>query len=96
MEVHVHQHSATMAQAMAHNTRTILGDIEMFERVLNSRAPHEVPACRQAYDALTEAYNAFMDQFERFVEAEGLVPSTPEFEAEQARDTRAAERFETR
>jgi hypothetical protein len=44
MEVLPGQHSATIAQAMAHNTSTLDRDLEMFIELLRARAKHDPEA----------------------------------------------------
>jgi hypothetical protein len=51
MEVRPGQQDATIAQAMAHNVNTVVGDLEMFETVLRHRALHESADRRLDTDA---------------------------------------------
>ena len=50
MEVHPHQHTSTIAMALAHNTATTVGDLDLFMEVLRTRDPDlltEVQMIRQ-------------------------------------------------
>ena len=64
MEVHSGQHSATMAQAMAHNTATIIGDLDMLERLLSARGEHEViRQVERAHEQLRAAYAGLLSVY---------------------------------
>jgi hypothetical protein len=67
MEVRAGQHSSTIAQAMAHNTDTVLGDITLFRKLLESRGEHErVVAVDRAEGNLKRAFADFLELFGEF------------------------------
>ena len=62
MEVHVKQHSATMLQACAHNTRTVIGDLEMLEPILLARGI-DTARMRDARAFLESACEELLSEF---------------------------------
>jgi hypothetical protein len=65
MEIHAGQRLSTMAQACAHNTNTIIGDLDLLEAVLNGRHDHDaLAALEQARQRLGEAYAGFLGLFQ--------------------------------
>lgn len=65
MTVHPGQRLTTMAEAMAHNTHTVLGDIDLLRATLTGR--RELEALRDLENAgrhLLEAYAAFLGLFQ--------------------------------
>lgn len=68
MEVRAGQNTATVAQAMAHNTSTIERDLDMFRKLLEARKSGEhVKLVDQAQELLHRAYCIFLEQFGEFV-----------------------------
>lgn len=68
MEVRAGQNTATIAQAMAHNTSTIERDLDMFRKLLEARKEGEhVELVNRAQDYLHRAYAIFLEQFGEFV-----------------------------
>jgi hypothetical protein len=74
MEVRPGQRDSTIAQAMAHNVATVVGDLEMFDTVLNARRIHErgdqqmdtdaaIAEVRRAHDQLRTAYAGLLGLF---------------------------------
>jgi hypothetical protein len=106
MEVRPGQRTATVAQAMAHNTKTIESDLDMFRKLLEARKDGaHVDMVNRAQKLLGEAYAIFLEQFGEFV-AEEDNPDTHVHDhdhghertfVEQAHhDAGLARRFETR
>lgn len=62
MEVRAGQHDSTIAQAMAHNVATVVGDLEMFATVLTARMGHESGAARLDTEAALGQVNRAHDQ----------------------------------
>lgn len=56
MEVRPNQHASTIQQACAHNVGTVVGDLDMFIRVMESRDPGRVPQIRALKAALGDIY----------------------------------------
>lgn len=68
MEVRPGQNTATIAQAMAHNTSTIERDLDMFRKLLLARKDGEhVELVNKAQEYLNRAYCIFLEQFGEFV-----------------------------
>jgi lipoate-protein ligase A len=68
MEVHPKAARATMAQAMAHNTKTVDSDVDMLVKVLNARKDYEgVRTVLDAQKHLKNAYAAFLELFGEYV-----------------------------
>jgi len=64
MEVHARQRRDTMAQAMAHNTKTVISDLEMLIKLLEARKDTEdVPEFEHAMDHLRHAYAGLLGLF---------------------------------
>lgn len=64
MEVRPGQHSATIAQAMAHNTSTIERDLDMFLELVRARRDHMAEATlAQAQHHLRAAYAILLSEF---------------------------------
>lgn len=71
MEVRAGQRSSTIAQAEAHNTRTVIDDADMFAKLLESRGEHErAGAVRHAASNLERAYADFLELFGEFAAEE--------------------------
>lgn len=71
MEVRPGQRTATIAQALAHNTSTIERDLDMFRKLLEARKEGEhVELVNRAQKLLNEAYAIFLEQFGEFVAEE--------------------------
>ena len=71
MEVRPGQRTATVAQAMAHNTSTIERDLDMFRKLLEARKDGaHVAMVDRAQGLLKEAYAIFLEQFGEFVAEE--------------------------
>lgn len=109
MEVRAGQQLATMVQACAHNTNTIIGDLDLLTAVLNGRGDTDALATLDlARDRLRRAYADFLGLFEVEVgrqvqDADGHVhghdePVGNERSLVEAahHDARLARRFETR
>lgn len=76
MEVRPGQTTATVAQAMAHNTSTIERDLDMFRKLLEARKEGvHLTLVNRAQSLLHEAYAIFLEQFGEFV-AEEVNPDT--------------------
>lgn len=76
MEVRAGQNTATIAQAMAHNTSTIERDLDMFRKLLQARKEGKhLELVETAQKLLSEAYAIFLEQFGEFV-AEQVNPDT--------------------
>ena len=72
MEVRPGQNTATVAQAMAHNTSTIERDLDMFRKLLEARKEgNHVEMVNRAQKLLNEAYAIFLEQFGEFVAEQG-------------------------
>lgn len=69
MEVRPGQRDSTIAQALAHNTRTILSDIELFWPLLKSRSPQHLPLLDQFQAELSFASRSALQLWARLVEA---------------------------
>jgi hypothetical protein len=97
MEIHPRQHTTTMVQAMAHNTRTILSDCDMLHTVINTReCPSEYPdTLARATSELNNAYTDFMLLYARCLSDAVQVDKVVGSER-QAADVRNAARYETR
>jgi hypothetical protein len=109
MEVRSGQRTSTIAQAMAHNTSTIVGDLDMLVKVLIARGDQEsLKTVQAAHDHLKRAYAVLLDQFGMEVAYETMDPnghlphSHDENEHERTfieeahHDAQLARRFETR
>lgn len=71
MEVRPGQRTATIAQALAHNTSTIERDLDMFRKLLEARKEGDhVELVNRAQKLLNEAYAIFLEQFGEFVAEE--------------------------
>lgn len=71
MEVRAGQRASTIAQACAHNTKTVCGDIEMFRELLMRRHEHEmVRALDHARDELDRAFAGLLEMFGEFASRE--------------------------
>lgn len=104
MEVHVNQHSSTIAQACAHNVGTVVGDLKLFLELLGKRDPSMVGVVENELSALTTCYDNLLSVFGDFVakEAPHLRPYALPIGNERAEDAIArqdeqrARRYETR
>lgn len=65
MEVRPGQHDSTIAQAMHHNTQTVVGDLVMWRTVLVERAKHETGDQRLDTEAATAELDRAMGQLTR-------------------------------
>lgn len=64
MEVREGQHTSTIAQAMAHNTNTVIGDMDMLEKLMAKRGEDDLlVAVKRAHDNLRRAYADLLDVF---------------------------------
>lgn len=63
MEVRPGQKSATILQAMAHNTSTIERDLDMLYPILEARGSDVTRNVRIAHSYLKDAYQAFLTAF---------------------------------
>jgi hypothetical protein len=71
MEVRAGQRASTIAQACAHNTATVLGDIDMFHELLERRGEDEmVRALDQAKGNLNRAFADLLEMFGEFASRE--------------------------
>jgi len=71
MEVRAGQRSSTIAQACAHNTRTVIDDCDMFAKLLDSRGEHErVRGVRRIQADLERGYAAALELFGEFAAEE--------------------------
>jgi hypothetical protein len=71
MEVRAGQRSSTIAQACAHNIRTVIDDGEMFCTLLESRGEHErVRGVRASMANLNQAYADTLELFGEFAAEE--------------------------
>ena len=106
MEVRAGQNTATIAQAMAHNTSTIERDLDMFRKLLEARKEGKhLELVETAQKLLSEAYAIFLEQFGEFV-AEQVNPDNHVHDhdhghertfVEQAHhDAQLARKYETR
>lgn len=106
MEVRPGQRTATIAQALAHNTSTIERDLDMFRKLLEARKEGDhVELVNRAQKLLNEAYAIFLEQFGEFV-AEEVNPDNHvhtddhgherTFVEQAHHDAQLARRFETR
>lgn len=106
MTVHSGQRLSTMAEAMAHNTHTVLADIDLLRAVLAGRKQIEaIRDLEQAGRHLMEAYAAFLGLFQSEVgrevqDADGHVPASVGNErtltAQAHHDATLAREYETR
>lgn len=106
MEVRAGQKTATIAQAMAHNTSTIERDLDMLRKLLEARKEHELLAMvESAQNHLKHAYADFLEVFGETIanevqDHEGHNPDDHGHErsfVEQAHhDAQLARRYETR
>ena len=65
MEMRPGQRATTMAQALAHNCKTLQGDTEMFRKILIARGDVEsLHNLEQAQAEINRAYNSLMTTFE--------------------------------
>lgn len=106
MEIRAGQHTSTMVEALAHNTRTIMSDIDLLEQVLASRPGSEVCLAQvtSARRDLNRAYARFLQQFQTEVAAECAEHGHTHEEVGEERglveqahhDAALARRFETR
>lgn len=75
MEVRPSQRSATIAQALAHNTSTIERDMDMFEALVAARGEDDLLAqLHQAHGHLRAAYAGLLAVFGEEVAAEVQSP----------------------
>lgn len=81
MEVNRKQLSSTIAQACAHNTNTVKGDLEMFRELLAHRLPSGDPAndallqeYHLAYDTVTAGYEQLLHLYGQMVAREAFDP----------------------
>ena|SRR2546423_2562411 len=97
MEIHPRQHTTTMVQAMAHNTRTILSDCDMLSTVIATReCPTEyADILARAMLELHNAYDDFMLLYARCLSDAVQVDHVVGNERAAA-DVRNAARYETR
>ncbi len=64
MEVREGQHHSTIAQAEAHNVNTVVGDLDMFRRVLETRnQPAKARRVDEISSTLVAAYDDLMDLY---------------------------------
>lgn len=64
MEVRPGQRLSTIAQAMAHNTNTVRGDMDMLQELCLARGHnHVIEKLKSALDYLDGAYNEFLTIF---------------------------------
>lgn len=78
MEVRLGQRDSTIAQALAHNTGTILADIELFRPILKARAPQYLPVLDQFQAELSLASRTALQLWATLVEAVVAAdPDTP-------------------
>jgi hypothetical protein len=64
MEVREGQHHSTIAQAEAHNVGTVVGDLDMFRRVLETRGqPAKAQRVDEISSTLVAAYEDLMDLY---------------------------------
>lgn len=71
MEVHEGQRTSTIMQAEAHNTKTVISDLEMFVKLLEKRGDTEsLVAVRRAYENLNRAYADLLEQYGELVGSE--------------------------
>lgn len=108
MTVNARQETTTIAQGMAHNTGTVLGDIDMFLQVLKARGREEaIPMVERAHDHLQHAYADFLEIFGEAIAHDAaashphnhsvaVVGNEKSFVAEVNRATRLAHPYETR
>jgi hypothetical protein len=106
MEVRPGQQSSTIAQAMAHNTNTVIGDMDMLEELLKARGDFESLATVQhAHGHLKSAYAGLLMQFGTEVAKEvqdenghvhQSVGNERTFVEQAHHDAKLARRFETR
>jgi len=103
MEVRPGQRTATVAQAMAHNTSTIERDLDMFRKLLEARNEGEhLALVEKAQEYLNRAYAIFLEQFGEFVAEEDNLDGTHTHGNERTlvetahHDAQLARRYETR
>lgn len=108
MTVHAGQRLSTMAEAMAHNTHTIIGDIDLLRSVLAARKDMEaIQDLEQAGKRLLDAYAGLLGLFQAEVGREvqdhdGHVHQHDQVGEERSlvevahHDARLARRYETR
>jgi hypothetical protein len=64
MEVRPGQRSSTIAMAMAHNTSTVMQDLDFFRKLLTARQEHELLcAVERAQENLRKAYADFLEVY---------------------------------
>lgn len=64
MEVRPGQRSETIVQACAHNANTIIGDLQMFEKLASARSETEVlRVINEASHHITHAYAVLLSSF---------------------------------
>lgn len=64
MEVREGQHHSTITQAEAHNVNTVVGDLDMFRRVLETRGQGAKAArVAEVQDRLASVYDDLMDLY---------------------------------
>lgn len=64
MEVRAGQHHSTIAQAEAHNVNTVIGDLDMFASVLDTRGePIKAQRIREIKDRLESSYEDLLDLY---------------------------------
>lgn len=91
MEVRPGQRLSTIAQAMAHNTNTVRGDMDMLEKLCVARGHnHVIEQLHQALRYLDGAYHEFLqvfsDELERDLREHGDTPD-PEYHRHAAERT---------
>ena len=109
MEVRSGQRSSTIAQAMAHNTNTIVGDLDMLLKLLEARKDRDsLVAVERAQSYLARAYAILLTQFGMEVaneveDHEGHNPDNHDehghertFVEQAHHDAQLARRYETR
>jgi hypothetical protein len=104
MEVRPGQHSATMTEACAHNTQTVISDIEMFAKILEHRDPAKLPQLRQAQTRLRQGFEGLLDLFGEFVaehdhldhEGDGTEREAQDVREIATRQAKLARRYMTR
>lgn len=106
MEVRPGQRTSTIAQAMAHNTSTILGDLDMLEELLKARKDTEsLETVLAAHEHLRRAYAILLAQFgmevaNETMDHEGHLPHENgherSFVAQAHDDAKLARRYMTR
>lgn len=71
MEIRAGQRASTIAQAMAHNTATVMGDVTMFRELLERRDEGEmIRALDRAEGELQRAFAVYLEMFGEFAKRE--------------------------